>query len=97
MRSYSFTVVLYAVLCGTCDTIPSIHCSTVSLLIRHGLPVPKCQKLISPLLSVRHSLSLQATAILQNDKPNKSGSHSLDKNPRVLAGQALHPKYKCIL
>jgi hypothetical protein len=28
---------------------------------------------------------------------HRSGDHSLDNNPRVLAGQALHPKYKCIL
>jgi hypothetical protein len=36
-------------------------------------------------------------AHIENDKTNRSGSHSLDNNPRVLAGQALHPKYKCIL
>ena len=77
MRSYPFTVVLYAVLCRTCDTIPSIHCSTVSLL-----PVPKCQKLISPLLSVRHSLSLQATAILQ---------HACDRIRRVTARESPRP------
>ena len=76
------------------------HAFTAVLLVCYfsmAMPITKCQKLISPLLSVRHSLSLQATAIPQNDKTNKSGSHSLDNNPRVLAGQALHPKYKCIL
>eukprot|EP01047_Picozoa_sp_COSAG01_P042457 COSAG01_NODE_3709_length_5770_cov_23.698819_5_plen_64_part_01 len=43
------------------------------------------------------ALLLHREAHRSNDKTNKSGSHSLDNNPRVLAGQALHPKYKCIL
>ena len=50
--------------------------------------------------SVAHPTDLKiqtgSTHVL-NDKTNKSGSHSLDNNPRVLAGQALHPRYKCIL
>jgi hypothetical protein len=32
------------------------------------LSITKCLKLFSPLLPVRHSLSLQATAILQNPR-----------------------------
>ena len=42
---------------------------------------------------------VESSRTLKHDHPfpPRPARVDLDKNPRVLAGQALHPKYKCIL
>ena len=73
------------------DPTSSIHCSFVSLLFRPSLSITKCQKLISPLLSVRHSLSLmQATAIPQNSSQKSAPAPPLRRSPLARARVAGH-------
>jgi hypothetical protein len=53
--------------------------------------VTECSKLISPLLSVRHSLSLQVTAILQNLSFSVSLNHKLNHYDRTTGASSSLP------